>query len=535
VTGTTNSSDFPITSGMPDGKVNSSFGGIAGAFISKLSPDGLHIIYSGIIAGNKPVCSGGSSCYFEGAYTSGVAISVDAAGNAYIAGHTNTSDLPVTAGALLATGYGGFAAKINSTGNGVVYLTYLGPYAGRLTLEPSESITATAITVDGSGNAYLAGYTDVPAFPATAGAFQTVLGGLNSGQNFNDAFVAKLNATGTALVWATYLGGAQADQGNSLSIDATGNVWLAGTTAGGFPTGSPAFTGGPGDFLAELKSDGSALDYSAIFAAGSVGQAIVMDQSGRIHAAGQNGLISVITPQQPYAPRIFGITNAAGGIFSGRISPGEVISIYGSGIGPAMAVSGASADDGLFPKSLGGVQVSIDGVLAPLLYASSAQINAQVPFVLTDPDNAAISINSASSSIPVFRASVDTAIPGIFNNAGFAAALNQDGTVNSMANPAKVGSIVSLWVTGTDTRYEIDGQVATSAEAFTCNYCEVDVEGSGLSLVVYAGPAPGIINGVSQINFKVPSLSPYYLDMHQVSVTLIDGMASPAVGLYVTQ
>jgi uncharacterized protein (TIGR03437 family) len=474
-----------------------------------------------------------------------VAISVDPASNAYIAGHTNTSDLPVTPGALLATGYGAFAAKINAAGNGVVYLTYLGPYAGILSLGPTESITATAITADALGNAYLAGYTNDPAFTATAGAFQTVLGGLNSGQNSNDAFVAKLNTTGTAMVWATYLGGAQADQGNSLSIDASGNVWLAGTTAGGFPSVSPGFTGGPGDFLAELNSDGSALVHSAIFAAGSVGQAIAMDQSGLIHAAGQNALISVITPQQPFAPRIFGITNAAGGTFSGRISPGEVISIYGPGIGPSTAVSGVPAENGLFPKSLGGVQVSINGVLAPLLYASSTQINAQVPFVLTDPDNAAITINSVSSSIPVFRASVDQAIPGIFNNAGFAAALNQDGTLNSMTNPAKVGSIVSIWVTGTDTRYEIDGQVATSAESFTCGLCEIDVEGvtedvNGISLVVYAGLAPGIINGVSQINFKVPSLSTSFLDMHQVLITRIDGATfpaavSPAVSLYVTQ
>ncbi len=541
VTGMTNSSDFPITSGMPAGKVTSIglMAATSGAFIAKLSPNGLHILYSGVIVGHMPVCQGGSSCFFEGRYTSGIGVSVDSAGTAYFAGNTNTSDLPVTPGALLATGYGAFAVKINATGNGVVYLTYLGPYAGFVSVGPCESITATAITADASGNAYLAGYTNDPAFPPTAGAFQTVLGGLNSGQNSNDAFVAKLNATGTAMVWATYLGGAQADQGNALSIDPSGNVWLAGTTAGGFPSVSPAFTSGPGDFLAELKSDGSALDYSAIFAAGSVGQAIAMDQSGGIHAGGQNGLISVITPQQPFAPRIFGITNAAGGVFSGRISPAEVISIYGPGIGPASAVSGTPADNGLYPKSLGGVQVSIDGVFAPLLYASSTQINAQVPFVLTDPDNAAISINSASSSIPVFRASVDPANPVIFSNAGSSAALNQDGTLNSITNPAKEGSIVSIWVTGTGTRYEIDGQVATSAEN-SC-FCEVSVDGmtgmNGLSLTVYAGAAPGIINGVSQINFIVPLVGRLYMNQASLTLTTLGfGTAvSPALPLYVTQ
>jgi beta-propeller repeat-containing protein len=249
VTGTTNSSDFPITAGMPAGKVTTAFSMAAtsGAFIAKLSPNGLQILYSGVIVGNTPVCAGGSSCFLSDRFTSGVGISVDSAGNAYIAGNTNTNDLPVTSGAYNAAGYGAFGAKINAAGNGLAYLTYLGPYAGIVSFGPSESITTTAITIDASGNAYLAGYTNDPEFPATAGAFQTSLGGLNSGQNSNDGFVAKLNAGGTAVVWASYLGGPLADQGNSIAIDPSGNVWSAGVTAGGFPSLSAGVTNGPGD------------------------------------------------------------------------------------------------------------------------------------------------------------------------------------------------------------------------------------------------------------------------------------------------
>ena len=542
VTGTTLSTDFPITAGMPAGSVAPPLGsgGTSGAFITKLSPNGAQILYSGVIVGDIPVCEGGSSCFLSAHTTAGVGISVDSAGHAYIAGNTNTSDLPVTAGAFQASGYGAFAAEVSAMGNGLVYLTYLGPPAGIITLGPSESITASAIVIDPSGNAYVTGYTNDPEFPATSGAFQTTPGGYNPGsESYSyDAFVAKLNTNGTALIWATYLGGAQADQGNSISIDLSGNVWLAGNTGGGFPSASPGVTIGPGDFLAQLKSDGSALTYSAIFASGSVGQALAVDSSGLLHVAGLNGLVSTITPLQPLAPRIFGITNAAAGTFSGRISPGELVSIYGPGIGPSTAASGAPDDNGLYPKSLGGVQVLIDGVPAPLLYVSGGQINAQVPFMLTDPENATIGISNGSSSIPGFRASVDPAIPGIFNNAGFAAAVNQDGTLNSITNPAKAGSSVSIWATGTGiVPGGIDGQVATLA-GNNCASCEISVDGvaslNGFSLALYAGAAPGIINGVSQINFVVPPLSGLY--MNQAPVTLSVGAAiSPAAIVYVTQ
>jgi uncharacterized protein (TIGR03437 family) len=268
-----------------------------------------------------------------------------------------------------------------------------------------------------------------------------------------------------------------------------------------------------------------------------LGQAIAVDKNDRIHAAGQNGLISVITPHQAFAPRIFGLINYAAGPYSGRLSPGELISIFGFGIGPSTALVGTPDVNGLYPKSLGGLQVLIDGVAAPLLFASSTAINAQVPFLLTGADNATVSIVNGSSSIPVFRAAVDPAIPGIFTNGTSATALNQDGTLNSITHPAKEGSIVSIWVTGTGSTSGVDGQVATAAEN-TCIGCEVSVNGvtgaNGLSLVVYAGAAPGIINGVSQINFTVPPQS-RSLYMNQAMVTLTVGTAvSPGAVLYVT-
>jgi uncharacterized protein (TIGR03437 family) len=543
VTGETNSGDFPTTAGMPAGEVSPpvASGGVSGAFVAKLSPNGLQILYSGLIVGNSPVCYGGSSCFLSARSAAGIAISVDPAGNAYIAGNTNTSDLPVTAGAFLSTGYGPFAAKVNAAGNGLAYLTYLVP-APPLISVPFESTDVTSIAVDSSGNAYLAGMTNDPDFPVSVGAFQSSCACFNSqnagtGPETYSAYVAKLNATGTAIVWATYLGGPVRTQANSLSLDSSGNVWVAGTTTGGFPGASLWFTNGPGDFLAELKSDGSGLSYSAVFPAGSIGQAIAGDDAGLIHAAGQIGLLSVITPQQPLAPRIFGIMNSAAGPFSASLAPGELISVYGFGIGPSTAASGTPDSNGLYPKSLGGVQMLIGGVATPLLYVSSTQINAQVPFALTGPDNTTVSITNSSSTLPAFLAVVDPAIPGIFTIAGGSAAVNQDGTLNSAANPAKTGSVVSIWVTGTGEVSGVDGQVATAA-GNTCVYCQVSVNGAtemnGLSLALYAGAAPGIIDGVSQINFTVPSLP--NSTTNSASVTLAVGTAvSPPMTLYVTQ
>jgi hypothetical protein len=116
VTGDTDSSDFPVTAGMPAGQVAapSAGGGTFGAFVTKLSPNGLQILYSGLIVGGTPVCQGGSSCFLSTRYTSGVGISVDSAGNAYLAGNSYTSGLAVTPGGFQAAGYGAFAAKVNT-------------------------------------------------------------------------------------------------------------------------------------------------------------------------------------------------------------------------------------------------------------------------------------------------------------------------------------------------------------------------------------------------------------------------------------
>jgi uncharacterized protein (TIGR03437 family) len=537
VTGTTAAQDYPRTPGMPADSVSSS--GIydfSGAFFAKIDPAGSRILYAGALTGPVPGCETaleGSSCLLSSAPTSGSAIAVDPAGNAYIAGNAGMA-LPTTAGALLTAGIGAFVAKVNSAGTGLVYVTYLGPG----NLDPTVGTVATdsvsAIAADGAGNAYISGATWDPAFPATAGAFQPTLAGPTSLPfvPYTDAFVAKLNPTGSAMVWATFLGGSGDDQAQTIAIDSTSNVWVSGTTqSADFPT-KVSVTPNGSEFLAELNSTGSALSYSALFPTNTVAQSLAVDSSGTVHVGGATGLISAFpagsAPGQTAAPWMFGIANAAGGVLLGRLAPGELIAIYGLHLGQAAPVWGTFNSAGFLPTTLGGIQVTIDGIPAPLLYVSETQINAVAPVELTAGSSVELQLAQNGAPLPDFRVLVDIAVPGVFLNAdGSAAAINQDGTVNSQANPAPVGAYVSIWATGTGYFPGRDGQMATGANQF-CDpglaYCTIFQSDGTMANVTYSGAAPGTVNGVVQINFQVAASQSYYLS--------VNGINSGTFGVY---
>jgi hypothetical protein len=239
------------------------------------------------------------STYLGGSGTDyGASIAVDGLGNAYVSGQTFSADFPVTAGALQTECAGGcarsdaFVAKLNPSGSALVYSTYLGGSGDEI---------ADGVVLDASGSAYLSGQTYSSDFPSTPGAFQTACGGGNCAAG--DAFVAKLDSSGSTLLYSTYLGGGAYDQGNAIALDASGNAYVTGTTcsadfpatAGSFQTkyGGDAGKCGLGvpsgdGFVAELNSSGSALVY-ATYLGGSNGDfsyAIALDQSGDAYLAG---------------------------------------------------------------------------------------------------------------------------------------------------------------------------------------------------------------------------------------------------------
>jgi uncharacterized protein (TIGR03437 family) len=494
VTGFTYSADFPVTPGMPAGTVRppGSINATSAAFITKISAAGDKILYSGRISGHSKNCGAGSSCFLSSRSTVGSAIAVDASGNAYLAGNTDTYDLPTTTGALLGLGVGAFAAKVNAAGTALVYLTYLGPGYNPLSPNTNPANSVSGIAADAAGNAYLTGSTFDDLFPATKGAYQAVRAG------GTDAFAAKLNPLGTAMVWATYLGGAGTDAANGIALDATGNVWLSGTTD-------------------------------------SAAATLAVDATGTVHFAGYDGLVSTVSPTQPWAPRIFGIANSAYGPVGGRIVGGEAISIYGPHIGPTTPVTAVADATGKMPTLLGGVQVFIGGLPVPLLYVSDSQVNAVTPLYLPVVTER-VHINFNGVDTADFMATVTGAIPEVFQRGdGTAAAINQDGSVNSADHPAPAGSVVAIWVTGigaTPYGFWQDGYLAGGPTDFWC--CQISVDGYPAD-VLYSGAAPGIVAGVAQVNFRWPpaGLSLSYSPEVGVSVSA-HGVTAHSVYVYMT-
>jgi hypothetical protein len=206
-------------------------------------------------------------------------IAVDANGNAYVAGFTRSDNFPL-ANALQSAFGGGytdaFVTKLNAAGSALVYSTYLGG---------SEYDEAPDIAVDSDGNAYVAGYTESLNFPL-ANALQPVFGG------YIDAFVTKLNAAGSALVYSTYLGGNYLDEALGIAVDASGNVYLTGVTSSdNFPLANPpqsAFRGFTDAFVTKLNAAGSALMYSTYLGGteGDYAFDIAVDANGNAYVAG---------------------------------------------------------------------------------------------------------------------------------------------------------------------------------------------------------------------------------------------------------
>ena len=260
VTGNTWSTDFP-TAAPFQAKLK---GGPGDVYVSKLNAAGTALVYSTYLGGSSD--------------ETGYGIAVDTSGNAYVTGVTRSADFP-TVNSLQAVNKGGsdaFVSKLNATGTALVYSTYLGG---------SSDDTGYSIAIDSSGNAYVTGATSSTNFP-TANPLQA----MNKGGG--DAFVSKLDAAGTALVYSTYLGGSSFDGGSGIALDASGNAYLIGSTSStDFPTAHPlqaAYRGNFDAFITKVSADGSALLYSTYLGGSGSdrGTGIAIDTSGSAYVTG---------------------------------------------------------------------------------------------------------------------------------------------------------------------------------------------------------------------------------------------------------
>ena len=460
------------------------------------------------------------------------AIAVDSTGAAYVAGWTLSSNFPTSNPyqAKLAGNEDAFVTKLNANGGGAVtlaYSTYLGG---------SGDDEAFAIAVDAAGAAYVAGETGSTDFP-TLNPYQASLAG---GQ---DAFVAKLNAYSgsgpVTLAYSTYLGGSQGDSALAIAVDATGAAYVTGwTLSPNFPTGNPfqaTLNGSEDAFVTKFNPNGGAgpltLAYSTYLGGTGANEAfaIVADPTGGVLVAGstdstdfplanpyqatlsvgQDAFVTKLVFEPTLSPS--GVESAASGA-PGGVSPGEIIALYGSDLGPATAVPNAGFDPstGDLATTLGGVGVTFDGQAAPLFYVSGDQVNVQAPYELAGKVGTSIvvsynGISSAPVSVPVLPAR-----PGIFGYNGQALILTLSGAVVNASNPASRGQSVMIFGTGPGV---VNPPVPTGKPApglplplSLATNPQAQIGGHS-AVVSFAGMAPGFA-GLMQINLQVPPDAP---------------------------
>ncbi|UCG03866.1 MAG: SBBP repeat-containing protein [Candidatus Heimdallarchaeota archaeon] len=265
IIGQTDSVAFPV---IPSA-LNTSFnGGSSDLFITKLNPVGSSLIFSTYLGGSGE--------------DSGFSIVVDTYNNTYFTGKTSSQDYPITPNAIndsFSGEYDIFITKLNGTGNKLVYSTYLGG---------DDDDSAREIMVDAFNNTYITGETESLDFPATSGAFDETYNGGTS-----DAYIAKVSAAGDNLVFSTYMGGEGNDYGYGIAIDAFNNTYITGETwSSNFPTFNAYDNSKWGDtdvFITKINATGEALIYST-FLGGNVvdyGYGIAVDSNNNTYITGK--------------------------------------------------------------------------------------------------------------------------------------------------------------------------------------------------------------------------------------------------------
>lgn len=339
VAGATKSHDYPTTPGALQRALQGTRGPGTGmdCVVTKLNSAGDALVYSTYLGANRT-----DAC---------IAIAVDAAGSAHVAGWTSSTDFPTSPTAPQPTTRGGndvFIAKLNPAGSALTWSTLLG---GTRSEEP------TSIALDAQGGVYVTGHTNSSlGFPVTAGAYQRTYGGSapQAILPMGDAFVAKLNPDGAAFAYVTYLGGARDEVAGSIAVDSQGNAYVAGaTTSTNFPTtaqalrgafsgggGNAVFPGGDG-FVTKLNPAGAALVYSTYLggSADDWASAIAVDSGGNAWVAGAtlspNFPVSQDATQPAYGGTDPEINFATGDAFLAQVNPGGTALVFSTFLGGA--------------------------------------------------------------------------------------------------------------------------------------------------------------------------------------------------------
>ena len=282
----------------------------------------------------------------------------------------------------------------------------------------------------------------------------------------------------------------------TVSVGGSGSVSFTAATESGGNWLSVTPASGPLPLAIQVGMDSSGLPDGTYLGSVSIGTANVLPVTITVGDPG---------PRMPAA----GIVNAAS-YQGGAVSPGELVTLFGTGVGPKIPF-GAQVWDAVMTTKLAGTRVWFDNTPAPLVYAYPNQLAAVVPYNVAGKTSVQVQVENMVSRTPAVSIPVQDAIPALFtadaSGRGQIAALNQDGSSNSSSNPAAPGSIVVLFATGAGimTPSVPDGTIVSST-LLPAPVLQVKVAIGGQNVdVLYDGAAPQLVAGVMQVNARVPT------------------------------
>jgi len=544
VGGRTGRTDFPVSPTLSLRGTTSlsrnSFDLVQEGFILRFDAKIEHLEFSTFIGATKPTCQGGSGCIFQ--YTSDVErLAVDAngvvtalvRGSAYAAssGGLDLSDRYAIHGIALREAKKQ-VLRIDTENASLLWVADLGftgllPSAGR-----AGNLT---LAVDSSGRSIVTLISDWKTDPTISERPITL-------------DILTISADGSTLIQRDALG-LDATMGLDVTaLESDGAIWLAGpTNSSDWFTMEPEAQSGS-QYLIRFNLSTRKIDRALLLPNGNADRKVTFDAGGRLWTAGGTGAIQSIPQSTALERAILGIANSASYETSGRLSPGELISIYGVGFGPSTGHGATFDSEHKLPFTLGNASVRINGAPAPLLYTSDTQINFIAPFALADAGDTGgrpkleIVYQDQVVLSAVLQKSV--AQPHAFTTVGFLyqdekhpAAFpilqihGQDPLDTDL--PVQTGDVVTLWMNGAG---EWKGAVADGKQQ-TAPYNEPTLTlravisasalvGQGTPLAVeYFGAAPGFAAGLLQVNVRIPEDMPMtggeyrflYLQLGEVS------------------
>ena len=553
ILGETQSPDFPTTPGAFQTTMLASS---VQAFVAKVDAQG-KVVYATLIGGSSDVySSSGGGLLVDAAGEAVVSgqnfvmkldssgakllgtmrgvggrIAADDQGSIYVAGSQYGEAIPITPGAFQSThqlmacggtgqvGFGcsyQYVTKLNASLTQIVYSTYV---------TGSWGAAPAAISVDAQRNVVLAGTTNSPDYPTTSDAFEPFYTA-NAPSPPNtclfgcvipppaSGYMTKLNASGTGLIYSTFLSGTQTDTIAFAAIT-TGGIYLSGQA------GSPDFPGlegVPSQCMPQTVETRLSLDGSAITAAHTVpGNVLAYDPATGMLLAWTGADLISFDPAAPSTP-IACILDAADLRPVTSIAPGELLSIFGA----HFAYGTAGQPPGVFATSLDGVAVTLNGIASPLMYVSPQQINVQAPYEVANAAQAILTLTSSqmnesdSRTLPVTArspvafldtvtslASANCYLGGFYSGTPLPLAFNSDGSRNTCSNPASVGSVVRLFLAGLGVTAPAPGTGSINPNPGTPLNLPITFGNNLPAAVVSAVALPGSISGVWQVDVRM--------------------------------